>query len=75
MELNTFVKNFAEQFEDTDPAEIMADTRFHDLDEWSSLLGMSVIAMVRVQYGKQISGAEIRKCDTVSDLFTLVSSK
>ena len=33
MELNEFVENFANQFDDTDPAEIQASTIFHDLEE------------------------------------------
>lgn len=75
MEINDFVTSFAEQFDDTDPSEIKADTRFHELEEWSSLLGMSVIAMARTQYGKTITGKEIRECETVEDLFNLIASK
>ena len=41
MELNEFVANFADQFDDTDASEIQASTAFRELDEWSSLIGMS----------------------------------
>jgi acyl carrier protein len=75
MELNDFVKNFAEQFDDTDASEINATTAFHDLDEWSSLIGMSVIAMVKTQYGKTLTGKEIKNCTTVEQLFNLISNK
>lgn len=75
MELNDFIKNFAEQFDDTDASEITASTEFHELDEWSSLTGMSVIAMAKTQYGKTITGKEIRECETVEDLFNLIASK
>jgi acyl carrier protein len=75
MELNDFINNFAEQFDDTDASEITALTEFHELEEWSSLLGMSVIAMARTQYGKTITGKEIRECETVEDLFNLIASK
>ena len=75
MELNEFVANFAEQFDDTDASEIQADTEFHELDEWGSLTGMGVIAMVKTTYGKTITGKEIRECVTVEDLFKLVESK
>ena len=49
MELNEFVANFANQFDDTDPEEIKADTVFHNLDEWSSLTGMAIIAMAKIR--------------------------
>lgn len=75
MELQEFVTKFADQFDDTDPAEIAATTDFHDLEEWSSLTGMSVIAFVRTEYGKAITGKELRECVTVEDVFNLVASK
>ncbi len=75
MNLEEFVNNFAEQFDDTDPSEIQASTAFHDLEEWSSLTGMSVIAMAKTIYGKSLTGAELRSCVTVEDLFNLLSSK
>ena len=73
MELKEFIENFAEQFDDTDASEIQVDTEFHELDEWGSLTGMGVIAMVKTTYGKTITGKEIRECVTVEDLFNLVN--
>ena len=75
MELDEFVAVFAEQFDDTDVSEITPDCMFHDLEEWSSLTGMGVIAMAKTQYGKTITGKEIRECETVEDLFNLIASK
>lgn len=75
MELNDFIENFADQFDETDISEIHPDTEFHELDEWSSLTAMGIIAMVKTQYGKTITGKEIRGCSTVEDLFNLVAGK
>ena len=75
MELNDFIARFAEQFEDTDPAEIQADTVYKDLDEWSSIIAFSVIAMVKTEFGKTVTGAEIRHCETVEDLFNTIAAK
>lgn len=75
MELNEFVANIADQFDDTDLSELTPDCKFHELEEWSSLTGMGVIAMVRTQYGKAITGKEIRECATIEDLFNLVNNK
>ena len=75
MELEKFIVDFADQFEDTDPSQITASTVYKDLDEWSSLLAFSVIAMVRVKYQKTVTGAEIRQCDTIEDLFNVISAK
>ena len=75
MELSKFSEDFANQFDDTDASEIQEETVFHNLDEWGSLVGMSLIAMVKSEYGKTITGKEIRKCVTVKDLFDLINSK
>ena len=75
MDIKEFVENFANQFDDTDASEIQADTVFQELDEWSSLMVMTVIAMAKTDYGKTITGTEIRHCNTVEELFRLVMAK
>lgn len=75
MLLDEFVKNFADQFDDTDANEIKATTVFHDLEEWSSLTGIGVIALAKTQYGKTITGKELRACVTVKDVFNLIKNK
>jgi acyl carrier protein len=75
MELDLFIENFAEQFEDTDSSEITAETEFKTLDEWSSLIALSVIAMVDEEYEVTIKGEDIRNSNTVEDLFNIVKSR
>lgn len=75
MELNEFVEKFAEQFDDTDPSEIKADTRFRDIDEWSSLVGLSVIAMVDEECNVLLKGEDMRQANTPAELFEIVKSK
>ena len=75
MELQDFIQKFAEQFDETDASEIQAGTIFQELDEWSSMTAMAIIAFVKTEYGKTVTGREIRSCETVEDLFNLVASK
>ncbi len=75
MDRQEFLANFSEQFEDTDPTEIHYSTQFHKLEEWSSLIGMMLIAMAKVNYNKVISGEELKKCVTVEDVYKLICSK
>ena len=75
MEIKEFIENFANQFDDTDPSEIKADTVFKELDEWSSLIALSVIAMVDEEYDITIKGDDIRNSNTVEDLFNAVKAK
>jgi acyl carrier protein len=72
MELQEFIGKFAEQFDETDISAFKADTEFKDLDEWSSMHALSVIAMIDSEYGVTIKGDDIRKSETVEDLFNIV---
>ena len=75
MELQEFITNFASQFEETDPSVFTKDTIFKDLDEWSSLIALSIIAMVDEEYGVALKGDDIRSANTIEDLFEIVKSK
>lgn len=74
MELNQFIENFAAQFDDTDASEIKAGTIFKELDEWSSLTALSIIAMVDEEYDVRVKGDDIRKASTVEELYEIVES-
>lgn len=75
MELKTFIENFAAQFDETDASVFTAETRFRDLEEWSSLIALSVIAMVDEEYDVQLKGDDMRSANTVEELFNIVESK
>lgn len=75
MEIKDFIKNFAEQFEDTDVNEIKAETVYKELDEWSSLTALAVIAMVDEEYDITLKGEDIKNSETVEDLYNIVIAK
>ncbi|SFP02524.1 acyl carrier protein [Prevotella sp. tf2-5] len=75
MTLDEFVEAFAAEFDETPEDQFKADTLFKELDEWSSLTALSIISMVDEAYDKQITGADIRSCATIKELYNLVESK
>lgn len=75
MELNEFIQNFADQFDETEANCFTPETVFHELDEWSSLIALSVIAMIDEEYDITIKGDEMRSAVTIEDLFNIVKSK
>lgn len=75
MELNDFIEHFAEQFEETDASEFVATTKFHELEEWSSLTALSIIAMVDEEYDITLKGDDITKASTIEDLYNTVKAK
>ena len=72
MEIEKFIENFANQFDETDASEITINTAFKDLEEWSSLLSLSIIAMCDEEYDVKIKGDDIRNAVTVEDLYNIV---
>lgn len=75
MEIEKFIKNFALQFEDTPENQFDAATSFKELEEWSSLTALSIIAMIDEEYDVKIKGEDIRNSTTISDLFEIVKSR
>ena len=67
--------HFAEQFDETDANEFDPKTKFRDLDEWSSLIALSVIAMVDEEYDVTLKGDDVRNSNTIEDLFNIVKAK
>lgn len=75
MEIKDFIKKFAEQFDETPLSEFLPETEFKNLDEWSSLFALSIIAMADEEYNVKIIGDDIRKAVTINDLFEIIKSK
>ena len=75
MELKDFVKEFAYQFDDTEPDEIEATTEFHELEEWSSMIGLSVLNMIEKKMGKHITFDDMKAAVTVEDLYNTIVAK
>lgn len=75
MDINTFIDNFAGQFDETTPDQIKPETVFRDLPEWSSLVALSIIAMADEEYGVTLKGDDIKNAVTVQDVFNAVQAK
>ena len=73
MGLQDFVVKFAEQFDETDASEFKADTEFKKLIDWNSMTALSILAMVDSEYNVTIKGDDIRKSETIEDLFIIVN--
>lgn len=75
MEIKNFIENFAGQFDETDASVFTADTVFKELDEWSSLTALSIIAMVDEEYDVTLKGDDVKNATTIMDLYNTIVSK
>jgi acyl carrier protein len=75
MDIKEFIQHFAEQFDETDINEFTPETVFHDLEEYSSLVALSIIAMINEEYDVTLKGDDMSAAVTIEDLFNTVKSK
>lgn len=66
--MQQFLELVAEIFE-IEPEEITMDTLFRDLEDFSSMVGFSLIIMMEDEYGAKVSVDEFMECNTVGDRY------
>jgi acyl carrier protein len=75
MTLEEFIGHFGDEMDDMPEGGLKPETVFKDLDEWSSLVALSIISMVDEEYDKQLTPTDIRSSETIKDLWELIEAK
>ncbi len=70
--IEQFIENFLVAVDFQDPVEVTPETELRALPEWDSLAALGVIVMFDVDYGKTITGDDLKSCITLSDLYKLL---
>ena len=74
MEIKNFIEKFEDVFEDTDISTLEPETQFRELDEWTSMIALSTMAMVCDEYDVELTADEMRHANTFQELFETVKS-
>jgi acyl carrier protein len=69
-----FIQNFADQFDD-EPEGLTLDTKFRDLDDWSSLIALSEMAMCDEEYDVILSANEMENATCIADIYKIVCER
>jgi len=69
--MEKFIKDFAEILDVENKEVLTPETKFTELDEWSSFAAVQLIVMFDENYGKAITAEDLRNCSTISDLFKM----
>lgn len=72
--LQEFTELFAEQFDESEDVTFKPNTEFKDIDEWDSMVALSIIAMVDEEFDKTINGDSIKQAKTIEDLYNIVKA-
>ncbi|MGB1205688.1 MAG: hypothetical protein ACPG5B_08590 [Chitinophagales bacterium] len=70
--MEKFILLVAEQFDDTDIALITANRVFRDLEEWTSMHALLVLAMIDEHYEVVLPADKLAACHTIKDIFVAV---
>ncbi len=73
MEIQQFIANVADQFDDL--VELTPATEFRNLEAWTSLVALLIITMIDEEYNIVLAPEEMRKTNTIQELYDLVASK
>lgn len=74
VDVKQFIQNFADQFDD-EPEGLTLETRFRDIEEWSSLIALSEMAMCDEEYEVIISANEMENANSIADLYNIVNER
>ncbi|WP_311560707.1 acyl carrier protein [Prevotella bivia] len=75
VEVNEFLQNFADQFDDTEVSQLNLDSVMRDLDEWSSMIALSIMAMCDEEYDVILSANEMEMANKIADVYNIVNER
>lgn len=74
MEIKEFIEKFAEAIEVEDVEALTPETQFHEMEEWSSISVMLLIAFFDEEFGKELTNAAIKQAITINDLYSIATA-
>lgn len=73
--LDEFTKNIELELEDIESGTLTPDINYRDLESWSSMYALIIIAYVDLEFDVTLTGDDLRNCNTVKELYTLIKSR
>jgi len=75
MSLQEFIEKLEIEFEELTPGTLTPETSFKDLDEWSSMHALIIIALIETDCDVTITGEDLSTIETVTQLYEMVTSR
>jgi acyl carrier protein len=74
MNTETFINNVRQQFMDPEEVTLEMASEFRQIGSYDSLTGMTIMVMIKDEYGIDISEADYRSKKTIQELYDFVLS-
>lgn len=75
MDVSVFIENFASIFDDVEATDLTLETTFRDIDEWSSLAALGLLAVIDEEYDVELSSKELEEAVTIGDIYKIVKGE
>jgi acyl carrier protein len=75
MNIQEFISIVEEEFDEVEKGTLEASTSFRQMEGWSSMHALILIALVDNHFDILLTGEELRGLDTIQDLYDLLASK
>lgn len=73
--IEDLIEKLEAEFDEIKPGSLKENTSFKDLEEWSSMQALVVIALVDEHYEVALSGEDLMQCETVKDIYNKIIEK
>ena len=71
MKINEFIAELERSLEGVQGGSLSGATLFRELPVWDSLAALSTLSAVDTVFGIQMSGEQLKACQTIQDVFDL----
>jgi acyl carrier protein len=73
--IDEFIKTLETEFDELEPGTLKPETKFTDLDEWSSMHSLIIIALIDTEYNVTITGEDLMSIKKVEELYNIVKER
>jgi acyl carrier protein len=75
MNIESFIKIIEEEFDHVKPGKLRPESDFRKDLGWDSMNALTLIAIVNVEYDVILDAGDLRKSNTLNDLFNIIETK
>jgi acyl carrier protein len=75
MTLEAFTKNLENELEDIPKGTLTPEVNYKDLETWSSMYALIIIAYVNLEFDVTLNGDDLRNCNNIQELYDLIQSR
>ncbi len=73
--IEVFGEKLARELDGIPAGSIQPTTNYRQIPDWSSMHALVLIALAETEYNVALTGEDLRKCNTVQDIYDIIKSR